>query len=497
MRLAAMPAWLPSSMGYLPGMAYSFPTTGVDDAEIVEGLGIAQPLSTITLKAPQLLAQHFGSIRKRFILSFDKGMGKTITYLTICKDEDRVVILCPKNAMLANRREILRHFPHWAKSFTFVRNQDKAKRKKLWAGDFKVFICTPATWLADMGSSAKSSGRIIPSWIATCAIVVDEYHKVLRRKTSKFFKTMKELGTAGRLILSSGSAGGKGPQDLWAALHICAPKFYTSYWSYINTHCLVTEGPFGKEIVGTQNVDAWRKATANHILHRRKDLKDYPPKTRQALEVEMEPWQQQIHDDLRGELMAEIGDSYLIAGNALSAAIKIRQFMICPKVFGPDLGWGAGLEGILADIQDAEMTHFVISTPFRDPIPWIEKFFADNGYHTERLMGGDACDADEMEKRIRRWTVKGGLMVQTIKFAESYELPAARQMYMLGYEYSAEQNSQAEDRIHRDIRVTPYPVDIYYVKHMNSYDERLIEAMSTGADNAYYLLDKPAKEIFR
>ena len=88
-------------------------------------------------------------------------------------------------------------------------------------------------------------------------------------------------------------------------------------------------------------------------------------------------------------------------------------------------------------------------------------------------------------------------MIQTIQFAESYELPAARTMYMLGYLHDPEQNSQAEDRIHRDIRVTPHPVDIYYVKALGSYDESVIEALSETADNLHNLMHRPFKEYIQ
>ena len=143
------------------------------------------------------------------------------------------------------------------------------------------------------------------------------------------------------------------------------------------------------------------------------------------------------------------------------ALIRLQQFMMCPKVLDESLPYGAGLEGIWADFEESELTHAVISVPFKAAIPYIEEFFRLKGVHTERLMGGDGCDVDEIEKRIARWTKLGGLIIQTIQFAESYELPAARIMYMLGYLHDPEQNSQAEDRIHRDIRVTPHPVDIY------------------------------------
>lgn len=136
----------------------------------------------------------------------------------------------------------------------------------------------------------------------------------------------------------------------------------------------------------------------------------------------------------------------------------------------------------------------VLSIPFKAPLPFIEDFFRGKGVHVGRLMGGDGCDVDEIERRIAQWTKLGGVMIQTIQFAESYELPASRIMYMLGYLHDPEQNSQAEDRIHRDIRVTPHPVDIYYVKHLKAYDEKILEAMSDNADNLHFLMNQPIKE---
>lgn len=489
-----------------PKQFYSFPREDVSDAALVAMFGITQPLPNITLKDPQLLAYHFGQTHKKFVLSFDKGMGKTVLYLAIIaramQDEGhpRLVILCTKNAMLAQRREILRHFPQWHGQWAFVNATDKAKRLAQWCDpEIKVFISTYATFASDMGSTAKSSGRILPAWADTVPMIFDEWQRVMRQRTSGFFKLMKTLSPV-RLILSSGSAGGKGPQDLWPSLHICAPKFFRGYWPYVGTFCETAPTYFGtgngKQIVGVKNVPGWRTTVSPYVFHRKKDLKDYPVKTRQALEVQAEPWQMKIHDALRKELMAFVGDDLLIAPNTMAATMQIRKFMVCPKSTNEALGWGAGLEGILADVQDGELTHFVISTPFRDPIPYIEAFFAQVGYHTERLMGSDGLDADEMQRRIDRWTKKGGLMIQTIKFAESYELPAARIMYMLGYEYSPEENDQAECRIHRDLRVTPHPVDIYYVKHVGSYDEQLVEIMSNSADNNYNLMNKPLSQIF-
>ena len=481
---------------------YSFPSD-TDDADIVEMLGLEQPLQSITLKAPQLIAHYFGLTHPRFIMSYDKGMGKTIAYLSVMyaaqEEKGKVIILCSENAKLAQVREIKRHLQRWEMSYVFVEGT-RDKRKKAWESDNQVYITTYASLLADMGLRAKSSTqRIAPSWVdaESTLMALDEWHKVLRKKSSGTFKMLKAFKNK-YMVFSSGSASGKGVHSQWAVLHLCNRVKFSAYWPYVQRHCIVTDTYFGKKIEGVRDRVAWRKLVAPHILHRRKDAKDYPIKTRQALDVRMEPWQKKAHDDLLHKMLLELPDgSYLAQASKIGALQKLRQFMVCPKSLSPEYGYGAGLENIYADAMDSELTHFVISTPFKAPIPFIEEFFRSKNLHTERLTGGDGVDHTEMEKRIARWTQKGGVIIQTIQFAESYELPAARIMYMLGYLHNHEQNLQAEDRIHRDIRVTPDPVDIYYVRHKFSYDEDIVLALAEEADLIHALMHEPIKEHFK
>jgi hypothetical protein len=110
------------------------------------------------------------------------------------------------------------------------------------------------------------------------------------------------------------------------------------------------------------------------------------------------------------------------------------------------------------------------------------------------IQGG--MEMEEVRATIETWQKTGGVIIQSILFAESYELPPASNMYMLGYMHDPEANSQAEDRIHRDIRITPHPVNIYYVKHLGSYDQSIVDAMSMHADNVHLLMNRPISEIF-
>lgn len=469
------------------------------DAVRVKELGLRQPLTTLEMTAPQLMAHYYGLSHKRFILSMDKGQGKTVTYLSIALngEPEHVVITCPTNAMAAQRREILRHFPSYAERFVFVRGTS-AQRHRLWRSPgSRIFICTAATFQTDCGGrllrrgDTRTSESNVPAWVLSTSgfdtHIDDEFHKTLRNRESKRLGQLKKL-KAQRLILSSGSPASKGPQDLWAALNLVDPKTWSSYWGYVMRFCIVEEGPFGKQIIGPRNIDAWRNAVAPYIFHRRKDPRDYPPKTRDFLEVDLEPWQKKIHDDLRKALWAFTGDGGMItAQNSLDALYRARLAMICPKALDESFGYGAGIEGIVADAKDSELTHFCISTPFRKPIPYLQRFLESKGYKVWVLSGGLGIDPDRQDQIIKEHQEQGGVIIQTIKYATSYEFLGFSYNYFLGYEYDAEENKQAEDRFQR--QSSTMPSYHQYVVHPDTYDEDLINMLVENSNNVNRLMN--------
>ena len=118
----------------------SFPTEEMTDQEILQalysqsswdGFNVRGFDNGLLLKAPQQLARYQfaqGSRHKRLILSFDKGMGKTLTYLLCAKDAgfDKLIILCTKSAMLTQLKHIRIYFPEWVlKKYSTNGNQSR------------------------------------------------------------------------------------------------------------------------------------------------------------------------------------------------------------------------------------------------------------------------------------------------------------------------------------------------------------------------------------
>jgi hypothetical protein len=459
---------------------------------------LEQPLSTITFTAPQLIGYNYGITHRKFILSLDKGMGKTVLYLAVGLngEPERVILVCPTNAMAAQRREILRHFPFYADKFVFVRGQAH-QRFKQWRKDgARIFICTAATLQADTGGRLKKRGEtattdvIAPPWVLSSHLDHlngDEFQKYLRRRSS-MWEQWKKLQPQ-NLILDSGSPVSSGPHELWPALNLCDHKFWSSYWKYVDMWC-VTEDAFrgkGKVPIGPKNVDKWRNAVAPYVFHRRKDPRDYPPKSRFLMDVELPDWQRKIHDTLREELWAFTeGGDIISARNSLDALYRARLALICPKVLDASWDVGAGIEAIADDGED--LSHYVLSTPFRAPIPHLKAYLESRGRRVWILMGGLGISPDEQDRIIREFQEIGGTLIQTTKYATSYEfISGPEHHYVLGIEYDPEDNKQAEDRMQRISSTRPS--FHWYIRFLDTYDEDIVEKVVIKGQNVRHLMD--------
>jgi hypothetical protein len=474
----------------------------------VEELRLKQPLSTITFTAPQLLYHYYGKTHPKHIQSMDKGMGKTVAYLSVALlgEPEYVIIACPTNAMAAQRRELLRHFPFYADKFVFVRGQ-KHQRHKLWRlpkQEARIFICTPSTLQTDLGGrelrkdSGQYSNSIVPPWVTSSALdhfQADEFQKYCRRPKSGTFKQLKKLSPE-TLILDSGSPVSTGPHELWPALHLVDRKFWSSYWNYVDRFCVTHDGHWGKEIIGPKNVEQWRMATAPYVFHRQKDPRDYPPKSRFILDFELEPWQRKLHDQLRNELWAITDSGIITARNTLDALYRARLGLICPRAIDSSFGIGSGIEGIADDAS--ELSHFVVSTPFRAPIPHLRAYLESLGRRVWVLSGGLGIGPDDQDRIIAEFQSTGGCLIQTIKYATSYEfIHGPEHNYFLGYEYDPEDNKQAEDRFQRISSTRPS--FHWYVRFLGTYDEDLIEALVAKSQNVTRLMNdgRAWKEILK
>lgn len=493
----------------------------VDFEARCRAVGAINPFETIDLWPHQIFARWQAIKNKRVILSMDKGTGKTLTILSIFEDPEihqdtpgfTVLILCPEKGMNSYVRDIQK-FPEHAEKIQLVYG-NKAQRERLWRNSSaRYFICTYDSFLSDTGhrDSKHAEGRriIAPKWAVDNSIdgvVFDEFHRKFRRHRSKSFETFAKLFKDTQYVFPmSGSAISKGPQDLYAALHIVAPKVFSSYWKYVATWCEMYDGPFGKQIGGPKldRVEKWREVVRPYVVHITADMiQGMPEKIRDFLDVEMDPQQRSLYYQIRDQSFAELDDGeFIFAGNTLTKINLFRNILICPKVVGEQYGVGEGIQAIWNDVQDGGINRFAVFVPFRAPIPILAGWLRSQGARVWELYGG--VGLDEQTRRLNAWRASlasatpenPSVVLSTIKYAESWEVPEGHYGYFLGEEWDPEDNKQAEDRLRRLISMgITY---IRYCRFLGTYQEEIINLLLTKSFNVRAMLQswQHLKQLF-
>ena len=269
-----------------------------------------------------------------------------------------------------------------------------------------------------------------PQWTT---IICDEVHLggLLNKKTQKF-KTLKSM-ICENLFLMTATPIRSGPQDMWSLLHLLYPKVYNSYWQWVNKHCVVIDGIFGKEIQPKPKHPLKFKEMLNKHMVRnlKKDvLKQLPTKTRQVLPIEMTAKQKKAYSDVLHEMILETDDDIIITTGVLAQLLRLRQILACPKMLGIDDN-GAAINALIEHYLPIEFdcgNSVVIATPFRQAIPYIKEAIqgAFEDVIIEEVHGDIKETAQEVAQRFQNYDTHKKVIIYTIKSGH----PGPQQMQM-------------------------------------------------------------------
>lgn len=341
-------------------------------------------------------------------------------------------------------------------------------RHNIWINykDYKIIITTYGTLLRDHAILAKKH------WFA---ILADEAHKWRNRKT-KTCGMMKGISkTSERFHPATGTPYRKGPQNIFAILNMSYPKPFASYWKYINTFCLLEDNGYGNEILGPRNLPNFIKMLDRYVVDLPDDIveKELPEGSRIPISLEMSATQQRLYDTLADELLVELpeSDNVIVAPTILSQITKLRQLLVCPKLWDPEIkDYGAGIELIGERLE--EDSHAIIFVPFTKAMPFVKEYLEGLGHKSIGFLKGQIT-ATEQARVISEFEREKGIILCSVAYAESFSLGTCKQAYFLGQDWSFDVNEQAEGRIRRRDSVHRHTY-WYYLKHMYTIEETLV-----------------------
>lgn len=438
--------------------------------------------------------------RKKFLNFDDMGLGKTLTTLTACmeaQDEERyfILIACPQNALYVWKQEIEKWYNH--KSLVYAGTPKQ--RQKLWE-EFKSandchFVITTYAMLKELPRRG---------WTA---MICDEIHQagLLNHKTQTYQcveEYNRELST---LYLLTGTPIRQGVIDLYAPLHLVDPDRFRNYWQFVNSYCVTTQTPFGKQIErNPRNIQGFRKLLDTYMVRRLKSevLHDLPGKQRNVIPLQMTKKQAKAHNDIMKEMLYSDDDTVVITPNQMTADLRARQILVTPRLLGIDED-GAAFDYIASVGPDllAAGKPFVIFTPFKQAIPYLESLIDDfkMGTHVYKLHGGMTPAAfAKAWQGFQADASKNKVLLCVIKSGASFHATDASDCFFLGYEWDFNFNVQSEDRLCR-LGQQNF-VNCNYLLHMgDTVDDLVKEKLNDKQLAANWIIgtDKQYHELLR
>jgi hypothetical protein len=418
----------------------------------------------------------FLASKGRAIIADEYGLGKTIQALMAQRKLKavRVLILCGKNAQWA--------WISQARKWGFgepklVRGQAHS-RAKAWKDPNPIKATTPAALNQDI-----KAGLVPQDWDL---IIIDEAHKFCKKKTRNH-KNAAWLRSRYLFILSGNRRPLLKPERFWGWLNLLYPSKFKSYWAFIHTHCIIVNNGYGNSIEGVKDPEAWRALLRQYVIRRRVvDVRpEMPPLRRHFPDIEMNDVQARMYKQMRDKAILVTSSAMVVAPNKMAEIVRCRQILCCPRIIDPNCGDdGAGLDYIIDAMNEGD-PHVVIFTPFTSAFPYIASRLEHEGYSDYiTLQGG--IDPEELGRRTAYFTAKRCPAIVSIQFAESFDLNTASRAFMLGYEWDADANLQAEKRLHRGIIASA--VDINYFVHKGTYDHAVLAVLDKyGAQSSAIL----------
>lgn len=446
------------------------------------------PLRSYQRQGIQFIEEH-----KRVILADEQGLGKTLTSLqaamSLTQEPRRILVVAPRVALGTWRNEGRKWFG--IDSFIYSGSSNKIARSALW----KDYIGSTNSLLIITYAMLEEIGKRRRNWDV---IIYDEYHRAgLINHKSATFKHANYLYCT-NIILLSGTPVKKGPHNLYGPLHLIDPQKFRSYWSFVNAHCLVTKDYFGYTIEGRpKSPREFKKMLDQYLIRRRKEdvLEDLPPLQRQALYIDLTNNQRVWYNRVVEEGIIEGGRGLILCPNDASKIIRLRQILICPKIVGLD-DYGGALSVLPELVQESydQNRPVTVCVPFREAIPYIVEVLRPLGaiYTIHGQMKSDPVSVAELFQKDPR---KNKALIFTIKSGMSFNAFSASNAFFVGAEWSAIENWQAEDRIHRIGQVSDR-VNIYYLLYPDTIDDPILQRLDENTFAQNWVLD-PLKLLDR
>lgn len=406
---------------------------------------------------------------KRVILGDVVGLGKTVQIVAALREiltkkpRARILIACSQNAVHTWRRECR----VWLNSDyqpVIVHGQPSSRLSMWKLNDF--VITTLDTYRID-------HKKFTPKMLQWDILIIDEPQKRMRSRKTQAFKAFRHVRSE-YLFFACGTPVSRGAMDLWTMLYLINPRLFRGYWKFVSTFCYVSDGPFGKIVEGTRNLEGLREVLSTILFRREKRDVGWSEPVRQRIDVDFSntPKLRRAYTQAANELIAEIETPegrthYAIASNLLSRTVLLRSLLLAPQLYGIN-EVSPGLAVIGDKLEEMDEPHATIFTPFKKCFPVITEYLQKRRHKNFIYLQG-GLTPNQLEQAIEEYDRTRGIAICTIKYAQSFDLDSATYAFFHGFEWDPNDHEQAEGRMDRGR--TKEMVNIFYPVHLGTIEE--------------------------
>lgn len=397
--------------------------------------------------------------KKRAILAFDMGLGKTATAIRAVAEiaseftTTVSVLVVTKKSLIANwHAEINRWYPPEAPLVNWV------------VTNYEQIVIHPENYKHHYD-----------------VLIVDE-SQAIRNRNTKRSRAVRQLARSMQYVwLLSGTPIVNTPDDVWAQLNCVAPKEFNSYWRFVE-HYLETEfNGFAKRVVGVRNERRFAEMLAVHMLRYDKEILQLPPLSQEMVYVELTQRQKQLYKELRENMVALVssGDA-IVTPNSMTLLLRLRQIMCTPALVG-DVNESAKTTALLELLEDVTPRHKVIVfSAFAEYVKLLHREL-ENRYGAVKIIG--EMSVEERMKAVDRFKHDASckVLVGTIgAMGEGLNLQEASVVVFTDIDWTPAANEQAISRAYRKGQTNS--VHVVYLVAKGTVDSVIHKLVSSKQD---------------
>lgn len=384
---------------------------------------------------------------KRVMNADDIGCGKTIQSIAAIQliGSNNILVVCPNSLKFTWEAEIHK----WTDKSTTVLTGPRAKREALinsYKGGYLIinyesFKLFPVLWECE--------------WEVT---IFDEAHRIKNRKAQHTIAC--KYVRSEYLWALTGTPMENRPSELWSILNALYPKTFSSYWRFIDQHCIVNELSQDDKVVRIPGAASYPKklhALISPIMLRRLKtdvLQDLPEKTYQTIPVELAPEERRTYNEVLKDMLTVIDDVVIATPIVITQYTRLKQICISKELLGTnrDNVHSAKLDA-LSDLVESciELHKVVIFTASLEALRLVkDRLYRDLGLVCLEISGAitpvnrqlaEAQLRDDASRRVLVATIQAG--------ATGLNLQSADVCIFLDKHPNPQLNIQGEGRLYR------------------------------------------------